>query len=200
MDKGLTQHDASASRFIDRADAHAVPFFGTVLARFLKLETQTVEVIIMKKSIALVTSCGLFSLSHVASSTAATASPPLPEVQMYQGVPFVSGGVSLDEREAMRPLTQEDNVQLIFARSDGAYLSDASVDIRNARGQTVLETVTNGPWLFTKLPTGTYTIVATIDGHTQRRVIHVPRFGQAQFLFSWNKATLPEYQQHLTSR
>jgi hypothetical protein len=54
----------------------------------------------------------------------------------------------------------------------------------------VLSTVTEGPWLFTKLPAGTYRVTAETKGRSQQHIIHVPRSGQTEVLFSWDNTVL----------
>ena len=81
------------------------------------------------------------------------------------GIPYLSGGVGLDERDALRAVSGEYNLHVTFAQREGNYLSDVHVAIQNANGATLLETVPQGPWLFTKLPPGRYTVIA---GHQRQ--------------------------------
>src|SRR4029077_14898093 len=119
---------------------------------------------------------------------AAAASANLPEVQQYAGIPYISGGVGTDEREILLQMSQDDNLQLIFAAQNGEYLSDVNVVITKGKGQQVLSTVTQGPWLFTKLPAGPYEVTAEAKCPALHRVVQVPRSGQAHVLFSWENS------------
>jgi hypothetical protein len=101
------------------------------------------------------------------------------------GIPYLSGGVGLDERDALRAVSGEYNLQVTFAQRAGNYLSDAHVAIQNATGATILETVPQGPWLFTKLPPGRYTVIADINGKAQQYLAHVPAAGHAEVYFYW---------------
>jgi hypothetical protein len=107
------------------------------------------------------------------------------QVQMYQGIPSLSGGIGEEERETLRRLAREYNVQLIFAAKEGHYVAEVHVTIADERGSTVLEAVSEGPWLYTKLPAGTYTIMAQVNGQTQRRVVHVGQQHQTPPQFYW---------------
>ena len=69
--------------------------------------------------------------------SAATASAHLPEVQQSAGLPSLSGGVSIDEREALLQISRDDNLQLIFAARKGEYLSDVDVTMATRDGRTV---------------------------------------------------------------
>jgi len=108
-----------------------------------------------------------------------------PQAQTYQGIPYLSGGIGEEEREMLRRLAHNYNVQLIFAAKEGHYLSEVHVIIMDARGRTVLDTVSEGPWLYTQLPAGTYTILVQVNGQTQRRVVQVGQQKQIQLAFYW---------------
>jgi hypothetical protein len=101
------------------------------------------------------------------------------------GIHYLSGGVGLDERDALRAISSDDNLHVTVAQREGNFLSDVHVAIQNAKGVTVLETVPEGPWLFTKLPPGKYTMIAEIQGKAQQRVTHVPTMGHAEVYFYW---------------
>ena len=108
-----------------------------------------------------------------------------PQVQTYQGIPYLSGGFGEEERETLRHMAHEYNVQLIFAAKEGHYISDVHVTIADARSRTVLDAVSEGPWFYTQLPSGTYTIMVQVNGQTQRRVTQVGRQKQTQLQFCW---------------
>ena len=108
-----------------------------------------------------------------------------PQAQTYAGIPYLSGGIGLDEREALRSLAKEYNLQLSFALKKGNYLSDVEVLITDDRGVTVLAAISQGPWFFTKLPVGTYRIRAKTLGESLEQMVHVSQQGQARLSFLW---------------
>ena len=138
------------------------------------------------------TICGLCGglFGCVSISSAAMMSPNLPAEHTYAGIPYHSGGVGADEREALRSMTSADNLQLIFAARDGKYVSDVDVVVTNSAGHEVLRAVSDGPWLFTKLPAGSYLVTAEAKGRSLRRMVRVPSSGQAHVLFSWEDSIL----------
>lgn len=73
-----------------------------------------------------------------------------------------NGGISLEERESA-PLR---GTRLEFFVSSGAYLSDVHVIVTDADGGTVVDAVTNGPWLILDLPDGTYDVNVSVDGES----------------------------------
>ena len=124
---------------------------------------------------------------------AATASPassndanePLLQVKSFGNVPYVSGGVGSDERDRLIAMSHDDNLRLSFAMQDGHYLGSAEVDVKNNKGEEVLEATSDGPLFFAKLPAGSYTIEATTMGQTHTRTVNVPSHGQTAIYFVW---------------
>jgi hypothetical protein len=104
----------------------------------------------------------------------------------YQGIPFISGGVGLEEREALTAKYQEYNLKLMFAAIGGAYVADIKVEISDSRGEKVLVAVANGPWFFTNLPAGKYTVTATMMDKEKRNKANIAK-GQKQITlgFYW---------------
>jgi hypothetical protein len=115
-----------------------------------------------------------------------TQGTPVPAAERTAtGIPYLSGGVGLDERETLRAVSGDYNLQVICAQREGNYLSDVHVAVRNAQGGTVLETIPRGPWLFVNLPPGKYAVVANSQGRVQQRLTQVPTTGQAAVYFYW---------------
>lgn len=111
----------------------------------------------------------VFSLGIIPSTTPGYCGKLPEKHQTAQGIEFISGGASFEERDAFRNLAKCYNLKLIFVQTSGEYLSMVAVRIRNAAGNLLLETTTNGPWFLAKLPAGTYHISATHDGNEQQR-------------------------------
>ena len=130
----------------------------------------------------------VFGLISVSSGFAMTDRPLT--VKTDHGTPYVSGGVSMGERQTLRQMTKEDNLQVIFAARNRDYLSDVAVQITDNKGHEVLQTVTQGPWLFTRLPAGKYTIRATTKGRSQGAVVEAPATGQTRVYLTWSDAIL----------
>jgi hypothetical protein len=56
------------------------------------------------------------------------------------------------------------NLKLTMALTNGEFVSDATVRIRDAQGQVVLDTIADGPLLFAQLKPGNYMVSCTLDG------------------------------------
>lgn len=121
------------------------------------------------------TSVRLASLvvATVAATSAATAAAALVEGRTATGQPYLTGGVGLEESEAMRQHAPAFSLQLITAARSGAYLAETRVRIVDQGGGVVLDTVLPGPWLLVDLPTGRYTLAATSNGKTVERRLDI---------------------------
>ena len=117
-----------------------------------------------------------------------------------QGRPVVSGGIGYAERQALHAHRDDYSLWMVTAaKRSGAYLSDVSAKITDAEQRTVFEGPLDGPWLFIDLALGRYTVEATFNGETQRRVttIHRGDHHQVFFYFDVPDEVSPEAQSPL---
>ena len=108
-----------------------------------------------------------------------------PEVQIHNGIPYVSGGFGLEERAELKAIGKTDNLELSFALQNRDYIGSAQVLIKDKNGTEILEAVSDGPLFLAKLPEGVYTVKATAMGKTLEQTVHVPSQGQARVYFAW---------------
>jgi hypothetical protein len=78
-----------------------------------------------------------------------------------EGVRYLVGGIGSDERETLENLGMGYNVKFVFAETSGDYISDVRVVIDDLHGKRLAQVMTNGPWLYVKLPPGRYRVEAT---------------------------------------
>ena len=91
----------------------------------------------------------------------------MPQSFNYHGTPLLTGGVSEEERDAMRRELGPYNVWLAFVERDtGNYVAGVKVSVIDAQGTAVVDAVSDGPWLLARVPPGRYT-VRTSDGQEQ---------------------------------
>ena len=93
--------------------------------------------------------------------------------QSAGGVPYVSGGIGEESIDHLNSLARDFNLKLVFALNAGDYVSDVGVSIANAKGKTLLDATSEGPWFYTRLPAGNYQVVATLNGKTLKRQVAV---------------------------
>jgi hypothetical protein len=101
------------------------------------------------------------------------------------GVDFVTGGVGQDEAAALRQLASGYNMRGTFTLGNGEYLSGVAVQVSRADGTVVLSTRTEGPYLYARLPSGQYRVLATLDGVKRARELYVPSHGSVRFTLTW---------------
>lgn len=100
-------------------------------------------------------------------------------------VKYMSGGVGLEERNAMESQSAKGyDLKLVFAITPGNYLSDIEVKINDQAGKPVISAQSNGPWFYADLPKGNYTVVATSDGVRKTHKVTV-NGGLQRVAFHW---------------
>jgi hypothetical protein len=133
--------------------------------------------------------CGILLIACCAANPVAGERNVLPiEQREYQGIPHVSGGIGLDEREKLAAIGKDYSLKLMFAIKGGEYLSDVKVEISDSIGKKVLDAVADGPWFFTNLPPGKYTVTVTMMGKAQQNGVNIGKGKkQTTLRFYWNE-------------
>ncbi len=106
-------------------------------------------------------------------------------VQTSGGISYVSGGVGDDSIIKLNTLAGQFNLKLVFALQSGNYVSDVQVAIADAKGKTLLDATSAGPWFLAKLPAGNYQIVATFEGKAVKRSVTVGKAKLQTVDFRW---------------
>lgn len=137
-----------------------------------------------------VTSTIAFSPLFRKSAFAQTPEAPPPGILIAttdEGVRYVAGGVGSDERKMMEQLAAGYNVKFVFADTYGEYVSDVAVRVDDLHGKTVARLVTNGPWLYLKLPSGGYRVRATHAAKTMEvERLQVPKSEGIVLILQWS--------------
>lgn len=115
---------------------------------------------------------------------------PQPEVNP-NGIRYMSGGVGADEQARFRAAEAEYPVKLVFANSNGAFMSNLDITVTDRSGNRVLGMTTDGPILLMDLEPGSYNVKADGQGQTQTRTITVPDNGIRTYTLHF-KATGPQ--------
>ncbi len=104
-----------------------------------------------------------------------------------QGFPYVTGGVSSEERAILEQSANAYNVRLTFAEEGGAYLSDVNVVITDTKAKQIVAIRTNGPLFYVQLPPGKYDVSATFDNEAkQLKSLVVPKDKIVRQTLVWN--------------
>lgn len=90
-------------------------------------------------------------------------------------VSFVSGGVGQEEVCQIKGMRNGYNLHLLFAEAPSSqFLADIPVRIVDHTGTAVLDTRAQGPYLYARLPPGSYRILAENGDRTQIRQVRIP--------------------------
>ena len=109
-----------------------------------------------------------------------------------QGLPYVTGGITSDERDALTASRAERGVRIVtVTRAGGLYLADARVSIADDRGRRVLDARLDGPWLDVELAPGRYVIDAEFEGERRSRPVTVGRDGGREVYFRFDTDAEP---------
>lgn len=134
----------------------------------------------------------LLSLAFAGTVGAAQAAP-LPPLQHQGPVAYLSGGVGHDEARSIESAASNWPLVLEFAVKDraagrDAFLADVAVQVSDAQGRTVLDTVSDGPFVLAKLAPGRYHVKASFDGRSFTRTVQVGSHGTTRAVFVWPHA------------
>ncbi len=133
---------------------------------------------------AIAASLGAVIMGAAIAQEAAT----LPPVQSSGQVEYLSGGVGKDEATAMERASRQWPLTLQFAVNEKPkphFTADVKVTVRDRKGNTVLETTADGPFLLAKLPAGRYAVTATLADKTLNRQVLVRNGQPTKALFLW---------------
>ena len=143
----------------------------------------------MNKRIERCTVAAVMALGSLAvAGILTTAQAALPAVKHQGSVQYVSGGIGLDESEALKAAAKDYPLALTFAaQRDGKadYVANVAVSIQDAHGKQVLKAESEGPYMLVKLPAGSHKVSATFNGKAQDREVTVQNSGTARAVFEW---------------
>jgi hypothetical protein len=124
-----------------------------------------------------------------AAAAMAVTAPNLPPERQQGTVVYRTGGIGEDEAKAMQEAARQYPLALEFvARTGdgrGAWLADVAVSIRDSRGNAVLQTRAEGPFLLARLPAGRYTVTARYQDAERTRRIDIADHGEQHVIFGW---------------
>ena len=128
------------------------------------------------------------------ASTALGAIPPayqahLPQARELDGIPFITGGRTPEEADAVKRAAQEWPLEVVFEEQDrGADrpLERMPITITDASGKVVFEGVSEGPILLARLPRGHYTVTTRWDAWTFSRPVTIGEEPE-RVVFDWKR-------------
>ena len=109
--------------------------------------------------------------------------PVVLEPQMQSNITFIAGGIGERERKAMQLAENQYSLKVLNANAKSMLVGDSAINIKNAKGEVVLQTE-SGPILLAKMPPGSYNLFVTQGGKTQAKKV-VIRKGLSRVNFIW---------------
>lgn len=126
---------------------------------------------------------------HPTQNSEDTQMAPLPPEHHMGAIAYMSGGIGADEASAMKEAAPRYPLELMFvAKEQGghdAYLAADKIIVRDQKGRTVLDAVSDGPFLLAKLPPGQYTVEAIDHGQVRERSVRINPDKHARLVFEW---------------
>ena len=99
--------------------------------------------------------------------------------------PYLSGGIGTDERDALSAEAKKYNLKIVFATKGKSYLADIAVKIKDESGKTMIDATSDGPWFFTNLSQGKYTVFATMKEEALSQKVEIKQGGKSTLYFFW---------------
>lgn len=105
----------------------------------------------------------------------------LPTVETIGGISYITGGVGDEELAYLKAQEQNFNVKVLIKAKSGDYLSEITVRVLDSKKIEVLRVESAGPFLYTKLPVGAYSIeTKSVNGVVKTAKFTVPSKGNRE--------------------
>jgi hypothetical protein len=115
-----------------------------------------------------------------------SAAPAL-QAQQQGNISFVSGGAGDEDRAALKAVESQYNLRLLFAARGGDYLAGIGVTLADGGGNSVLDTVADGPIFYAHVPPGRYKLTVSNQGQSQSHDITIGASGVVSQDFYWSQ-------------
>lgn len=113
----------------------------------------------------------------------------MPQTNTQNGVEYVTGGIGLDEVEAIKAESKNWGLQITFTEKvDNRFpwVSDVDLKIEQEKGtEPLLKIVTDGPYVLAKLPSGKYKITASYLGKTLTKTVTINNKATQRISMVW---------------
>jgi hypothetical protein len=94
------------------------------------------------------------------------------------GLRYVNGGVGDEELAQLKAQKEDYNLRIMLSAPSGAYISDVKLRLLDTTAKELLVLEDAGPYVYVKLPAGTYHLETTNPGEaTQTQTLTVPHTG-----------------------
>jgi len=109
------------------------------------------------------------------------------------GVCYISGGISGDEVAQFKSHAKEYLLEIVFVQKADAedngrieeYLAEVQLQIKDAKGNVVVDAMTEGPFFLANLPPGKYQITADYEGVIKNNAVNISAKKHQRIVFLW---------------
>jgi hypothetical protein len=97
------------------------------------------------------------------------------------GVCYISGGISGEEVSQFKTHAKEYLLEIVFVQEAASednsrieqYLAEVQLRIKDAKGNVVADTITEGPFFLANMPPGKYQITADYEGVIKSNIVNI---------------------------
>lgn len=117
----------------------------------------------------------------------------LPHKVTPDEVCYISGGISSDEVSQFKSYAKEYLLEIVFVQKADPedngrieeYLAEVQLQIKDSKGNVVVDTTTEGPFFLADLPLGSYQITAEHDGVIKNNIVKIVAKKHQRIVFLW---------------
>lgn len=108
--------------------------------------------------------------------------------QTENGISYITGGVGDEELAALNAQEKNYNARLLLKATKGEFMGDVALRILDKKSNVLLSVEGVGPYFFTNLPAGSYTVEAKTSKGTSKNVkiaiSSKPSVGKVHIIFN----------------
>jgi hypothetical protein len=126
------------------------------------------------------------ALALLAAGAAQADDSALPPVQRSGDIRYLSGGIGLDESQAIRAAAPSYALSLVFVSTiagHGTYNTPDQLTILRADGAPVLDLKPDGPFALIDLPPGQYRVSAGGASQSKTQTVQIARGAHKKLVF-----------------
>jgi len=109
------------------------------------------------------------------------------------GVCYISGGIGGDEVSQFKSHAREYMLEIVFVQKADAedseriegYIAEVQLQIKDAKDNVVVDTMTEGPFFLANLPPGKYQISADYEGVLKHNMVNISAKKHQRIVFLW---------------
>lgn len=119
----------------------------------------------------------------------------VPHQKIPDDICYISGGIGDDEVRELKSVAKGFLLEIVFVQKANTednnrieeYLASVKLQIKDAKGNVVVETETDGPFFLADLPPGKYKITAEHDEVVKSDWVRIDAKKHQRTVFLWNR-------------